>query len=257
MLRLYDKDAVLTKSYSETYSTPVQIEADRLSVGDRCFPFQVKRDARARRMLLRVMPRDGAVVLVLPIRASLKSGHRFVAEQKEWILARQDERPAVQPWEDGAILPLYGAAHTIRHRPDARGGVWVENGEIHVSGKVEHLPRRLRDWLKRQAQQEFGIAAREMAAGLGVPVKRVTVRDTQSRWGSCSSHGNLSFSWRLLLAPPLVGRYLVAHEVAHLKYMDHSPGFWRLCGQLLGSESDLQAAQTWLRRHGADLHLHG
>jgi predicted metal-dependent hydrolase len=208
-------------------------------------------------MLLRVMPRDGAVVLVLPSRASLKSGQQFVTEQVEWIMARQDERPESQPWQDGAVLPLYGAPHTIRHRPSARAGVWVEEDEIYVSGRGEHLPRRLRDWLKRRAREEFAATAREMAAGIGVEVRRVTVRDTQSRWGSCSAHGNLSFSWRLLLAPPAIGRYLVAHEVAHLKHMDHSTAFWALCARLLGSENELRAARAWLRRHGAALHLHG
>lgn len=208
-------------------------------------------------MLLRVMPRDGSVVLVLPTRASLKSGQRFVTEQVAWILARQEERPATQPWEDGAILPLYGAPHTIRHQPTRRGGVWLESGEIHVTGQAEHLPRRLRDWLKRRAREEFGTLAREMADGIGVSVSRVTVRDTQSRWGSCSAHGNLSFSWRLILAPQTVGRYLVAHEVAHLRHMDHSTAFWLLCAQLLGGEAELRAARSWLRRHGSALHLHG
>ena len=251
VLQLYDRDMALTKPY------PVEIAADSLTVGGYSFPFQVRRDARARRMLLRVMPRNGEVVLVLPIRASLKSGQQFVAEQAGWIMARQNERPTQQIWQDGAILPLYGAPHKIRHRPEARGGVWTEGQEIHVTGKTEHLPRRLRDWLKRRAREEFAVAAREMAASIGVSVKRVTVRDTQSRWGSCSSHGNLSFSWRLLLAPPPVGRYLVAHEVAHLKHMDHSVAFWRLCAQLLGGEAELRAARNWLRRHGAALHLHG
>jgi predicted metal-dependent hydrolase len=245
----------LTKPYSAV--SAVEIGPDSLTVGARSFPFLVKRDSRARRMLLRVMPRDGAVVLVLPTRASLKSGQQFVTEQVDWILARQEERPETQPWQDGAVLPLYGAPHTIRHRPAARGGVWIEQNEIHVTGQSEHLPRRLRDWLKRRAREEFGTAAREMAAGIGVHVRRVTVRDTQSRWGSCSAHGNLSFSWRLLLAPPAIARYLVAHEVAHLKHMDHSVAFWSLCARLLGSESELRSARAWLRRHGAALHLHG
>jgi len=208
-------------------------------------------------MLLRVMPRDGAVILVLPTRASLKSGQQFVTEQVDWILARQEERPESQPWQDGAVLPLYGAPHIIRHRPAGRGGVWLEKDEIHVTGRSEHLPRRLRDWLKRRAREEFAVTARDMAASIGVEVRRVTVRDTQSRWGSCSAHGNLSFSWRLLLAPPAIGRYLVAHEVAHLKHMDHSESFWSLCAELLGSEQDLRTARAWLRRHGAALHLHG
>ena len=116
MLQLYDRDVALTKPY------PVEIAVDSVTVGGHSFPFQVRRDARARRMLLRVMPRNGEVVLVLPIRASLKSGQQFVTEQADWIMARQSERPLQQIWEDGAVLPLYGAPHKIRHRPEARGG---------------------------------------------------------------------------------------------------------------------------------------
>lgn len=242
---------------TKPYSAPVDIGPDYLSVGEQSFPFTIRRDARARRMLLRVMPRDGAVVLVLPNRASLKSGQRFVAEQIDWIMARQGERPAMRPWEDGATLLLYGAPHTIRHRPASRGAVWLEGEEILVAGQREHLPRRLRDWLKRRAREEFGAAARSMAAEIGVSVRRISVRDTQSRWGSCSARGNLSFSWRLMLAPPVVARYLVAHEVSHLRHMDHGAEFWGLCAGLLGGEAELRTARAWLKRHGAALHLQG
>jgi predicted metal-dependent hydrolase len=245
----------VTKGYSHT----IEWAADQVVVDGRHFPFTLRRDARARRMLLRVMPRDGAVVLVLPKRASLQAGRQFLAEQAGWILARQAERPEAAPWTDGAQLPLLGEMLAIRHRPDARGrgAVWLEAGELHVSGRPEHLPRRLRDWLKGRARDEFGAQARAMAAAESLTLRSVTVRDTLSRWGSCSANGNLSFSWRLIMAPPGIVRYMVAHEVAHLRHMDHGDAFWQLVARLSGGDGELRVARTWLKRHGATLHLLG
>lgn len=245
----------MTKAYSHT----IDWQADQVVVDGQAYPFILRRDARARRMLLRVMPRDGSVVLVLPRRVGLAAGQAFMREQAGWILARQAERPQREPWQDGGFLPLLGEQLPILHRPEAkaRGAVWLEDGAVHVAGLAEHLPRRLRDWLKQRARAEFSQQAREMAAAEGLTLRKVTVRDTQSRWGSCSAGGNLSFSWRLIMAPPAILRYLVAHEVAHLRHMDHSDAFWRLVARLVGGETELRAARGWLKRHGADLHLLG
>lgn len=245
----------MTKGYSQH----VEIGQGRLTLGADTYPFEIRRHPRARRMLLRVMPRDGTVVLILPKRASAAAGERFVAEQAAWIAARQAERPAMQAWADGAYVPLNGESHRIRHWPASRGRgvVWLEADEIHISGAAEHLPRRLRDWLRRLARESLAVESTRMAAILGVTVGRITVRDTRSRWGSCSADGALSFSWRIVMAPPPVQRYLVAHEVAHLVQMNHSPAFWREVARLLGGEAELRAARLWLRRHGAALHLQG
>lgn len=245
----------MTKGYSHT----IEWAADQVFVDGRSYPFTLRRDARARRMLLRVMPRDGAVVLVLPKRASLQAGRQFMAEQAGWILARQAERPQSPPWADGGSVPFLGETLTIRHCPQARarGAVWREGGELLVAGQPEHLARRLRDWLKVRAREEFTVQARSLAAGEGLAISRVTVRDTSSRWGSCSAGGNLSFSWRLIMAPPAIVRYMVAHEVAHLRHMDHSDAFWRLVARLSGGEAEMRTARHWLKRHGAALHLVG
>lgn len=245
----------MTKGYSQH----VDIGPGHLTLGENTYPFEIRRNPRARRMLLRVMPRDGTVVLVLPKRASSAAGERFVAEQAAWIAARQAERPAPLAWGDGVMVPLNGEPHRIRHRPAARGRgvVWLEDGEIHISGRAEHLPRRLRDWLRRLARESLAVESMRLAARLGVAVRRVTVRDTRSRWGSCTAEGALSFSWRIVMAPPLVQRYLVAHEVAHLAHMNHSAAFWREVTGLLGSDADLRTARLWLRRHGGGLHLQG
>ena len=152
------------------------------------------------------------------------------------------------------MVPILGVEHLVRHRPDARGTVWLEAGEIHVAGGLEFLPRRLSDYLRRRARQEIAARVAVHAAHVAKPVKGVTVRDTTSRWGSCSPTGGLSFSWRLVLAPAAVLDYVVAHEVAHLAHFDHSPRFWGLVGQMI---DDVEGPRRWLRDHGAALHRFG
>jgi predicted metal-dependent hydrolase len=123
-----------------------------------------------------------------------------------------------------------------------------------VSCETPHVARRLREFLEREARRDISAAVKHHTANLGVPAKRITVRDTKSRWGSCSSSGALSFSWRLILAPPFILDYLAAHEVAHLKEMNHSHRFWRVVRQLCPG---MEEAEKWLKRHGSDLHKFG
>jgi len=144
---------------------------------------------------------------------------------------------------------LRGEDHLIVRSEN--GPVAVDEKVIRVGGRVEHMPRRLLDFLKKEAKREMETRAFEYAAQIGARPRRITVRDTASRWGSCSSTRSLSFSWRLILAPPYVVDYVVAHEVAHLKEMNHGPGFWRLVRGLVG---DVKRPQAWLAQHGAALH---
>jgi predicted metal-dependent hydrolase len=166
--------------------------------------------------------------------------------------------PDGAPFVHGAVLPLRGVAHRIDHRRAARGTVWTETQAderlLCVAGQAPHLPRRVQDYLKREAKRELEAASRQAALALGVEVKRVSVRDQSSRWGSCSSSGVLSYSWRLILAPPFVLDYLAAHEVAHLIEMNHSRRFWRLVERIC---PDMGRAKAWLDAHGADLHRYG
>ena len=162
------------------------------------------------------------------------------------------------PFRDGHIIPVVGMERRIRHRGlrcrDARGAVWMEPGELHVIGEERHVPRRIADWLRGHARDDFARRARFMAADIRRQVKRVVVRDTKSRWGSCAVDGTLSFSWRLVLAPPMVLDYLAAHEVAHLREMNHSPPFWRLVRRICPHTDE---AEAWLKAHGASLHAIG
>jgi hypothetical protein len=152
---------------------------------------------------------------------------------------------------DGATVPVFGVPHRIRRVADTGASpVTIAEGEIRVRGDPAHLPRRVTDHLKALARREFADRARALAARLGKSVTRVGVRDPKSRWGSCSSKGALSFSWRLVLAPEPVIDYVVAHEVAHLVEMNHSARFWRVVASLV---PDAAAPRAWLRRHRAEL----
>jgi predicted metal-dependent hydrolase len=229
------------------------IGSNLLAVGDRVVPVQFEKNARARRIIIR-MDHGGGVVVVLPVRASKEDGKRFALSNKGWIKERLAHMPEPLPFLHGVSIPYLGAEHRIRHRPAERGVVWREGGEIHVSGRPEHLPRRVEDWLKLEARREIERRAQEKAEALGKKIRRVTIRDPHSRWGSCSPDGALSFSWRLILAPRFVLDYVVAHEVAHLRELNHSNRFWRITETLT---AEMDKARGWLTQHGAGLHRYG
>ncbi len=125
----------------------------------------------------------------------------------------------------------------------------ADDGErrLCVAGDTPHVDRRVADFLRREAKSDLEQASRHFAERLGLAIKQVSIRDPSSRWGSCSTTGVLSYSWRLILAPPYVLDYLAAHEVAHLVEMNHSPRFWRLVDRLC---PNVQRAKAWLDAHG-------
>lgn len=232
-------------------------ESTTLTLGDTEVPLRLRRSARARRITLRLAPAEGTLVLTLPPGVKPEEALGFARRQEQWVRARLSHLPPRIPFRSGSQVPFLGDLHEIRHVPRARGGVWREEGTFYVSGQAEHLSRRLHDHLRREARSHMTAHARELAEALpegARPLRRVSVRDTVSRWGSCSSTGNLSFSWRLIFAPRSVLEYVVAHEVAHLVHMDHSPAFWRLNGVL---SPHVREARTWLRREGPRLLRYG
>lgn len=225
-----------------------------IDLGGREVALRVRRSARARRLSLRIAGHDDSVELVLPQRAREQDGLDFLKSRSGWVLDRLERLPGRVPFADGCELPLGGVLHRVRHEPQLRGGVVLDGHEILVSGRPEHLPRRLSDWLRAEAKRRILPLAHEKAAAIGQRVTRITVRDQKSRWGSCAHGGRLSFSWRLVLAPDEVLDYVVAHEVAHLEQPNHSPAFWRVVDRLT---EEREARRAWLRRHGTRLHRYG
>lgn len=232
----------------------VQIGNDAVTVAGRVMPLEIKRNRRARRITLRVDTARHRLVLTLPPGVSERAGLAFLQEKAVWLRNNLARVPAPVPFVPGAEVPYLGEPHQIRHRPEARGGVWREDAAFHVTGAAEHLPRRLTDHLKAEAKRECSARARTKAAEIGKEIARVSVREVRSRWGSASSYGNLNFSWRLILAPEAVLDYVVAHEVAHLAEMNHSKRFWDLTAELT---EDVKGARNWLRINGPGLYRYG
>lgn len=223
------------------------------------YRIHLKRHRQARRYTLRIHTATRDVVLTMPLRGTLKEARAFAEKHGGWIAARLGRLPAATPFAPNMMVPLRDIPHRIDHRPTARGTVWTEASAdgtplLCVAGGAAHVARRVTDFLKREARRELDGAAKQYAQRLSVRIARISIRDQASRWGSCSSTGALSFSWRLILAPPFVLDYLAAHEVAHLVEMNHSPRYWRLLGELC---SETGRAKAWLEAHGAALHRYG
>ena len=224
-------------------------------------PVEVRRHPGARRLTLRVSNTRRWVVVTLPAQCRMEEADRFLRSHIDWVRERLGSVPEPVPFVDGALIPLRGILHRLHFIGPRRGGAVVGIGrdrdgtpQLLVSGHTEHAARRLTDWLVDQARADLDAAVARHARKLGVCVRRLCLRDPTTRWGSCSVSGLLSFSWRLILAPPNVLDYVAAHEVAHLREMNHGPQFWKLVGRLM---PELDAARRWLRHDGADLHRYG
>lgn len=239
---------ILPKAVPEPEQLTIAHAGDTLSV-------TFVRSKRARRASLRVDPAGRRIVLTAPMRMARATAMGFAETQAAWIAARLKRLPARRPFADGAEVPLFGEPHRIRHRGDMRGTVWRDGSEIHVAGQPEHLPRRLRDWLTAELRVQLVPLVQVKAQRVERSVKRITLRDSRSRWGSCGPDGGMSFSWRLVFAPPEVLDYLAAHEVAHLVHLNHGPRFWALARTLC--DGPIEAPQAWLKANGETLLQYG
>ena len=213
-----------------------------------------RRHARARRVSLRIDPQSGSVIVTLPPRAARLAGKALLMDHAHWVSDRLAALPEQVRIVDGAMVPLAGIGHRVRHQPGGRGGAWLagteESPEIHVAGQADFLRRRVLDLLRNEARRRLAELAIAKAELIDRRPSRVVVKDTRTRWGSCARDGTLSFSWRLVMAPQDVQDYVVAHEVAHLRHMNHGPRFWALVRQLT---QHMDTAMPWLRDEGGRL----
>ena len=214
----------------------------------------VRRHPRATRIKLAIDGAKGRPVLTLPSYVSERDGEAFLMQNQIWLRDAMNRLPDRIPLTHGSSIPLRGDDVTIDHRPDARGVTRVEDGLLIITGDEAHTARRATDFLKRQARADIVSLAREKAQQLDRRPGRISIRDTRTRWGSCSAKGDLSFSWRLILTPPEILNYVVCHEVAHLVHMDHSPAFWRTVARI---DPDYEARRHWLHANGNALHSIG
>ena len=226
-----------------------------LKIDGRAVEVTMRLNPRARRLIVKVNPSTGEVTVVAPSQRALDRALDFARGETPWIARQLARVPKPIALVLGARIPLRGREHEIV-KGDRNGPAQLDSQAhvIRVGGQDVYAPRRIADFLKREARKVLELRTRDYAARIDARVRRVTVRDTSSRWGSCSTSKSISYSWRLILAPEFVLDYVVAHEVAHLREMNHSPRFWRVVKTLV---ADIESPQRWLRKNGAALHRYG
>ena len=211
---------------------------------------KLRRNAQAKKMILRVDAISGEIKLTAPPHVSHRSLQKFLDENTGWLMteqARVHARPLVN---DGSSLPFRGVSHRVCFSDQPPRKVNLIDEEIHVGGPADQAPARLLRWLKSRAKDQLGEDVKHYADLLQVEFKRISIGDMKSRWGSCSSSGTLRFNWRLIMAEPSVRRYVAAHEVAHILEMNHSDRFW---GHVERCVPNYKAERKWLRNQGQAL----
>jgi len=217
--------------------------------GDPPVKIGLRRSARARRLSLRISRVDGRVTLTLPPRVPLAEALAFAESRAGWLRNHLARVGVAAAPVFGGLIPFEG--REVRLEPGTGRRAVLEGDRLILPGDPDRLSARVGAFLKARARDALAAASDRHAAALGRPYRSLTLRDTRSRWGSCSTRGDLMYSWRLVMAPPEVLDYVAAHEVAHLERMDHSPAFWAVVDGLF---PDHARCRRWLRDHGESLH---
>lgn len=243
--------------------TATATESDRLELGASLAaavgcPVDMRVSTRATRLGLTIDTGTGGVIVTSTVWATDASIREFVLANEGWIHAGLRKLPPRIPFLPGSVIPLLGTDRLIvqdASRPFPARLVDSEGRPAVLVGRTDFVESRVLDLVKAEAKRRLDALTREKAAIVGRKVVRVTVKDTSSRWGSCSGSGTIAYSWRLAMAPPEITEYVAAHETAHLVEMNHGPGFWKLCASL--SPIAPPRADAWLRRHGSTLRRYG
>jgi len=227
-------------------------EGPHIRVGDDAWPVRVVRHAQSRRYRLVFDGARGELRLTVPRRTNERAALKWASEQQAWLVEQVGKAALPVVVGPGASLPFRGTLRQVDWTPVAPRAIRLDDMVLRVGGPAESVGRRIERWLKAEALDLMERESREIAGAAGLVVGRVGVGDPRSRWGSCTHDGDLRYSWRLVMAPDHVRRATVAHEVAHLRHMDHSAAFHALVDEL--HDGDVAAARGWLRREGRSLH---
>lgn len=217
-------------------------------------PIQFKVDGRARRISIKVERIGGLVTVTAPTKAAMPAARRFVSKRVGWIAQRRRETEKPTPFAAGEHVPFLGELRKLVAAPNARDPVVVSRDSLAIAGPETTLERGLIRFFKAEALRRLKEASARYASRIEADIEAITVRDPKTRWGSCASTGRLSFSWRLVMAPPSVLDYVAAHEVAHLRHMNHGEEFWSLVAEL---DPAFEAAEDWLKTKGPGLRRYG
>jgi predicted metal-dependent hydrolase len=218
-------------------------------------PVRIRRNARTRRISMRADAVKREIRITMPTYAPTKAAMDFVAQKQQWIAARLQSAPANAPLHAGGTVAVEGEPHLIVWNAGASRTIKLVEGmdgrELHLGGPEDMVEARILRWLKNEARGVFAADIEHYCARAGEEVPTLSLGDPRSRWGSCSTRGTISLSWRLIMAPASVRRSVIAHEVAHIRHMDHSPAFYGWLDELF--EGDRKAADRWLKMHGTAL----
>tara|TARA_B100001540_G_scaffold126012_1_gene112446 strand:+ start:2937 stop:3710 length:774 start_codon:yes stop_codon:yes gene_type:complete len=217
-------------------------------------PLRIVTHPQAKRLRLRYDYARQQAILTLPPGVTTAQAQPFLDQYHHWLHEQHSSMPQPTPFLPGARIPLGGTPHQLHHHPDRPARLILEEPCIQVGGPITGFEKRVENGLKRLCRTRIEALVSRMAMTLNVQHGRITLRDTHSRWGSCSAKGHLSFSWRIIMAPPQVMEYLVAHEVSHLKELNHSKAFWGHVDHLIDHR---QASRKWLKTHGHGLFTYG
>ncbi|MCC6597304.1 MAG: M48 family metallopeptidase [Alphaproteobacteria bacterium] len=236
---------------------PARMMLDQAELPEFPAHVRVKRNTRARRMALRFDPKDRTFHLVLPPGTSMRRAHRFAEEHDKWMRENLRNLPKPIQFKNGAVIPVFGRERLVEVTYDKTSkttSIELKSNKIKVLTNLKDPEARIQRFLKAAALEELEALSRQKARRIRQTLNNVSVRDTKSRWGSCNSDGNICYSWRLIFAPYEALDYVVAHEVAHLRHLDHSLDFWDLCRKL---SDDYFEGHYWMYNHGSELMRYG
>ena len=215
------------------------------------WPIAIRHHPQARRLRLRLDPDKRILLLTCPPRSSRKAAIDWAVGQRPWVESELAKLPPGNPFDPGEAIPLEGQELRLDWLPDSSRIVRVHGDRLVCGGPRDGFSRRIEAWLKRRARDLLSADTAEVARHAGVSIRSVSIGDPSSRWGSCSVSGAIRYNWRLVLAPPEVRRWVVAHEVAHRVHMNHGAAFKALEAELF--DGDVNAARSALRLVGPRL----
>ncbi|MBV1837403.1 M48 family metallopeptidase [Acetobacter estunensis] len=231
-------------------SIPFSALPDHLQLPDVLIPLEWRRSSRARRLSIRLSRSSDSVIITLPATTPAEAGLKLLRTHTGWVEKQLQRRPAPIRLVDGGYVPLDGQPHRIRHVPQSRGGAWLAGEELHVSGDPTFLARRVGDFLRELGKERLRIRLMQQVTRIDLHPTHIAVRDTTSRWGSCSATGRIMLSWRLVMAPLAVQDYVILHELCHLRHHNHGTAFWKEVERVCPG---YRTAEEWLSQHGSAL----
>ena len=237
---------ILSNSLSDDWRSDPEVDIEGESI-----PVRIRRNPRARRISMRADAVSREIRITMPNYTPTNVAMDFVAKKREWIAARLQSAPDAAPVAPGSEIAIAGEAHVIEWREDWPRSIRCGEGTLRLGGPATSVEARILRWLKAEARRVYTTEIAHYCEKAGETAPRLSLGDPRSRWGSCSSCGTISLSWRLIMAPAHVRRSVIAHEVAHMRHMDHSRDFYGWLDALY--EGDRKAADRWLKMHGTGL----